>query len=55
MSDISDAESDPAVDELVAVMQKDEEDRGDADWDLLGNASDEHLRAAAERAGVSLD
>ena len=55
MSDISDAEPDPVVDQLVAVMQKDEDDRSDADWEMLGNASEEQVQAAAERAGVSFE
>ncbi|MDE3203517.1 MAG: hypothetical protein KGQ66_04775 [Acidobacteriota bacterium] len=55
MSDVSDEQSDPVVDQLVAVMQKDEDDRSDADWELLGNASEEQVQAAADRAGVSFE
>jgi hypothetical protein len=46
---------DPEVEQLVAVLKKNEDDRQDADWDLLAAADPDKLKAAGTAAGVTVD
>jgi hypothetical protein len=56
MSDAgTEATPDPEVERLVAVLKKDEEERQDADWDLLAAADPEKLKAAGAAAGVAVE
>ena len=50
-----DEQADPQVEKLVEIMKKNEDDRQDADWDALGSATEEQLKAAAAQAGVNLE
>ncbi len=51
----TEATPDPEVERLVAVLKKNEDDRQDEDWDLLGAADPEKLKAAGAAAGVNVE
>ena len=46
---------DPEIQKLIEILQKDEDDRSDEDWDALGDADPPKLKAAGEVAGVSTE
>ncbi len=49
------ADEDREIDRLVAILAKDEDDRDDADWDVLAAADPDKLKAAGTTAGLTID
>lgn len=55
MADDDTEVADPEVDKLVSILQKDEDERQDDEWDALAAAEPAQLQAAATKAGVTLE